>query len=290
MRLIRDHDSYALGVAWPNLASEAARLAQGARRPADVYPTISTVLEYLDDPHGELVPPDERTTWTGRLHNMASMPTGRLVGVAGVLELPGLGFPPRSGRAKAYVHAAWRVLRSVHPADGWIIDLREDYGGDAIPMLAAVEPFLDCSRFLGFRDAAQGTTWFHVREGSVGVRGPRGTSTTLGAYGTPPPPIPGRLALLAGASTASSGEATLIALRCHQGASFMGEPTAGLTGSPSTFTLSDGAWLRLTTSVAVDGAGTVYGGTVEPDIPVEWGSSVTDDPVLDRAVRFLASF
>jgi hypothetical protein len=290
LELIHDNDYYALGVAWPDIARTAVRLARGARRVADVYPALTTVLAGLGDRHGEVVPPDQQGTWQGTLENMASTPTGRLVGDVGVLSLPGLGSPPRSGNAMAYVHAAWRVLRSLHPRDGWIVDLREDYGGDAIPMLAAVEPFLSSSVPLGYRDAGHGTTWFLVRGGKVGYRGGGdGTSRIVAAYGTAPPPIRGRLAILAGQSTASSGEAALIALRSHPGARIIGGPTAGATGSPSTFTLSDGAWLQLTTSVAVDSAGRVYGGSVTPDVRVSSGFGSGTDPPLDRATSWLTA-
>jgi C-terminal processing protease CtpA/Prc len=177
----------------------------------------------------------------------------------------------------------------MHPRDGWIVDLREDDGGDALPMLAAVEPLLGSSSPVGYRDAVHGTTWFVVRGGSVGYRGGGdGSFKVVAAYGTPPPSIPGGLALLAGQSTASSGEATLIALRCRPGARIVGEPTAGATGSPSTFTLSDGAWLQLTTSAAVDCAGHVYGGTVSPDVPVSPATGSGEDPALDQATRWLA--
>src|SRR5262249_1653715 len=152
------------------------------------------------------------------------------------------------------------------------VDLRQDYGGDAIPMLAAVEPLLGCSRPLGYRDRSLGTTWFVVHGGNVAYRGGGAdASRPVAVYGAPPPAIPDRPPLPAGPSTGSSGEAALIALRCNPGARFIGEPTAGLTGSPSTFTLSDGAWLRLTTSVAVDPAGNVYGGPVQPDELVSSG-------------------
>jgi carboxyl-terminal processing protease len=288
LRLIHDKDYYAIGVAWPDIVREAVRSAQGARRTADVYPAITAVLDGLEDRHGEVVPRDEQGTWQGTLENMASEPTGRLVGGAGVLTLPGLGFPPKSSTARAYVHAAWGVLRSLHPRDGWIVDLREDYGGDVYPMLAAVEPLLGCSRPLGYRDAVHGITWYFVRGGTVGVQGGAARSPEIVArYGVPPPPVPGRLALLAGQSTASSGEGALIALRCHPGARVIGSPTAGATGAPSTFTLSDGAWLQLTTNVLVDSSGHPYGSSVTPDILVDSESTDGGDQALDRATRWL---
>ncbi|HEY7281828.1 MAG TPA: S41 family peptidase [Actinomycetota bacterium] len=290
LRLIHDNDYYAVGVAWPDIARRAARLARGARGVADVYPAISAVLDDLGDRHGEIVPPDQQGSWQGTLENMASVPVGRLEGGAGILTMPGLGFPPTSDNARAYVHAAWRVLRLFHPRDGWIVDLREDYGGDALPMLAAVEPMLGSPLPLGYRDAVHGTTWFLVRGGNVGYRGGGdGSSRVVAAYGTPPAPIHGRLALLAGQSTASSGEAALIALQSHPGARFIGSPTAGATGSPSTYTLSDGAWLQVTTSVAVDGSGHVYGGSVMPDVLVSSDPTDGGDPVLERAARWLSA-
>jgi C-terminal processing protease CtpA/Prc len=289
LELIHDNDYYATSVSWPDVARGASRVAVGARDPADLYPAITAVLSELQDLHGEVVAPDDQVAWTGKLHQMASAPVGHLVGDVGVLELPGLGFRPRSNTARSYVRSAWHALRSLHPSDGWIVDLRADYGGDAIPMLAAVEPLLGSSRPLGYRDAALGTTWFRIRGGTVAIEGAgSGSPTTVAAYGTPPPPIPGRTALLAGGSTASSGEAALIALRCHPGARIIGEPTAGLTGSPSQFTLSDGAWPRLTTSVAVDRSGHVYGGSVQPDVLVSSGSVGGFDPALDWAARWLA--
>ena len=74
-----------------------------------------------------------------------------------------------------------------------------------------------------------------------------------------------RVAVLSNVGIASSGEATLIAFRLRPNTRSFGEATCGLSTSNSSFTLSDGATLNLTTAVMADRAKNRFGDRIAPD-------------------------
>ncbi|WP_409476759.1 S41 family peptidase [Stenotrophomonas sp. Y-13] len=74
-----------------------------------------------------------------------------------------------------------------------------------------------------------------------------------------------RVAVLVGPGTASSGEGVAIAFRARPGTRFLGQPTAGLATSNTTFPLPDGGALFLTTSAMADREGTEYPQGIVPE-------------------------
>jgi C-terminal processing protease CtpA/Prc len=78
----------------------------------------------------------------------------------------------------------------------------------------------------------------------------------------PTPPI----AVLTSTATASSGEATLVALLGLDRARTFGLPTAGLATANQGFHLADGALIMLTTAVMVDRTGHHHGPPITPDV------------------------
>jgi C-terminal processing protease CtpA/Prc len=91
--------------------------------------------------------------------------------------------------------------------------------------------------------------------------------------------------------TASSGEATAISFRGRANTRSFGSPTGGRSTANSTFTLSDGVRLLLTTATMVDRAGTRYGSKVVPDEPITATTPFSPgaiDEVVTAATRWLA--
>lgn len=98
----------------------------------------------------------------------------------------------------------------------------------------------------------------------------------------PSPPV----AVLTNRSTASSGEAIVVAFRGRPNTRSFGEGTRGVSTSNRSFALNDGAMLLLTVAIFADRTGQKYGDVIVPDEVVDTPSSESDR-VLDTAVKWL---
>ena len=88
-------------------------------------------------------------------------------------------------------------------------------------------------------------------------------------------PWPGRIAVLTGPGTASSGEMVAIAFRGQANARSFGQPSAGINTGNTPFPLRHGGLLVLATSTSLDRNGHRYAGPIKPDEshPLKAGSS-----------------
>jgi carboxyl-terminal processing protease len=263
---IRTHDFYAREADWPSLEQGAYHQASGAADSSDVYWAIQWVLRSLGDGHGFVIPSDRLDDFERFFHRSVQVPSTRLVGEVAVLRLPGFGRAPRTRAAHQYVAAAWRALRTTTTSCGWVLDLRNDFGGDMYPMLGAVASFLDVGKPLGFLSASGDVNWVRVHEGAVWESGM--THGQAVDYGSPPTITPRRVAVLIGPDTMSAGEATLVALLSQSGVRTFGLPTAGAAGSPKRITMPDGAELWVTKVIGVDAMRTPYPAAIAPDVQV----------------------
>jgi len=169
---------------------------------------------------------------------------------AGIVVVPGVsGTLAEAGQAFAADIASAIAVAAPSVKCGWVVDLREDTGGNMWPMLSGVSAFLGDGPTGFFRDKnGRDTPW---RIAAPGVSMPDLSSAPV--------------AVLTGSSTASSGEAVAVAFRGRPNTRSFGRPTAGLSTGNQHFELPGGALLGLTTSRFVDRNGQAYGGQVIPD-------------------------
>jgi C-terminal processing protease CtpA/Prc len=167
----------------------------------------------------------------------------------------------------------------------WIIDLRNNSGGNCWPMLAGIGPLLGegvCGYFVSdrekipivYRDGAafQGR---HVRcrvsTASYHTRHDRNS-----------------IVVLTGRKTVSAGEIVALAFKGKEEAYLYGEPTAGLTTANATYSLSDHSMLILSVCQEADHTGRICEGSIVPDkLIISRESTSQDDPVKSAAIRWL---
>jgi carboxyl-terminal processing protease len=186
----------------------------------------------------------------------------------------------------SYRSAANSIQRAIMSADrddliGWMVDVRGNGGGNMWPMVAGVGPVLGegvIGYFIGPTGAA---IHWEYRDGASWVNG-LVQQRVDGPYrlrrDRP------RVAVLTDNGIASSGEATVIAFRGRPDTRSFGDATCGLSTSNSSFTLSDGALLNLTTMVMADRTRTKYGDSIPPDEIVR-----DPDQAVQRALAWLQS-
>lgn len=294
LTLIRAQHMRAGEMDWPALEARSRRQVAGAQTPRDTYWAIRAVLGTLGDHHSFLSDPSpaqgmpKGSTAGGPVAVTAPpapMPTTQLhAGSIGMVALPTLNTFTVSGRADAtrYVAVARAGLQRLDAKRlcGWVIDLRDNGGGNMWPMLNAVSPLLGPSPFGAFV-TANGTVsrWVRTETGVVieGIEAsswPRYDPFDLIQAKQP-------VAVLLSGRTASSGEAVAIAFSGLVNTRRFGEPSAGFTSGNSAQTLSDGALLGIAAVWERDRLGREYRDRLMPD------EAVPADRALTAATHWL---
>lgn len=276
--LVRTHSLWRDTVTWAEVEPRVRAMAAGAQVPADVYPAIRALLSSLGDHHSFLLEPAGTKQFTGGGAEN-KRPSARALGDSiGYISVPAYsGADPTA--AKTYVTDVYGTFAKVQAQTScrWVVDLRDNGGGNMWPMLAALRPLLGEAGLGSFvTTQGAGGSW-HARDGAD-LPVPRALAGLDSAY----------VAVLTGPRTASSGEAVTIAFVGRPRTRSFGQATAGLSTANGTLPLPDGSTLVLTVSVQADRTGRAYGGTVSPDDTVTPDAAAGDAP-LARATAWLRS-
>jgi len=271
-------------VNWPQVRESAYMLAAGSETTQDTYPAIEVAIRLLEDGHSHLYTPGEAKALQGDVTENAVLgpwvaPSGELLdSKIGYVSVPGFQGtnPTRTTRFADQLQAEIARLDSAHPC-GWIVDLRNNWGGNVFAMLAGIGPLLGNGN-AGGGVTAEGRTIF--RAYNDGSSGEASISKAPYVLSLSHPP----LAVLIGGKTASSGEALALAFIGKANTRTFGLPSAGATTGNSPFPLSDGAVLNLAITHMMDSAGKVYTGKIEPDVRVD---SEGVDAAIGEATNWL---
>ncbi|HET7435723.1 MAG TPA: S41 family peptidase [Thermoanaerobaculia bacterium] len=239
-------------VDWKGVEQTARELALGAQKPAEVYAAIRYVLASLGDHHSFLMPPAAQKEMQEAKNPAIDVRVDDRIGYMNVPAYAG----GEQTAARAHVRHAYDDLAlNVKSAKcGWIVDLRDNGGGNMWPMLAALRPFLGDNAVGSFVPAESSSSrWFAKRDVDIAM-----PQTLRGLTSA-------KVAVLTSSRTASSGEAVVVAFRGRPNTRFFGEPTMGVSTSNEGYPLPDGASILLTTAVFADRNGKQYGAKIEPD-------------------------
>lgn len=251
------------------IRARAFALAQDARTTQETWPAVRAALASLGDNHSALLTPDQGPH-PASLEAIAYPPGARTLPSGALIEdaLAYLWIPGHAGgdhEADAAFADALQTLifklASEAPC-GWIVDLRENPGGNMWPMLAGLEPLIGDGRVGAFKPPTGAPTHWWVDDGAAGSGDAAQAASRYAVTIEGPRPV---VAVLTGPTTASSGEAVAVAFRGRPDARSFGEPTFGVSTGNRGFRLDDGALMFVTASRFADRDGQVYGGKVVPD-------------------------
>ena len=280
-------------VAWPKVIDRAFLMASGANNYGACYPIITYVLNALGDHHSFLMPASMSKSWSAPEPNAVKdlpLTTGKILdGKYGYLQMPSVGVGDEA-RTTYFADQLQNLLENLDRSkpEGWILDLRQNQGGNCWPMLAGIGPLLGegvCGFFLDPSQKASSEGWFY-RKGKSGEGKSTSTKITRRPYKFQQkfPPV----AVLTGPNTASSGEVVTVAFRKRPNTRSFGEPTAGLSTANQDYPLRDGAMILLTVSIYADRERTLYGAEIIPDEQILAGDEADqNDPVIEAAKRWL---
>ncbi len=272
-----------------DLQSKAWEIAGNASTYRDCHLAVSYLLESLrpyGDHHSFLMSPEEVKNWKN-----ATDPDGGIefckykkIGDFGYVTVP----PFHGGNIKlmkAYsdsLHLALRKLEDMH-IKGWIIDLRQNTGGNMTPMIAGLGPLFDVEKVGSLVDVEGNRQSWYYKNGHYIWE----SDTILSV----PHPVKLRsklpIAVLISSKTGSSGEIVVISFISNHKTKLFGEPTWGLTTGNGAFDLPDGARMMMASTEMADRNGKLYRGRIEPDEKVE-ASSNGNDKVLYAAIDWLS--
>lgn len=266
-------------VTWTVVEPEVRRLAAGTARVAEIRAALSVLINRLGDNHSSILPPRQASAFRAGGSENPPPSVRSLASGVGVMIIGGY-FGGDAAAMRDYTVTAHASLLELLPTVrcGWIVDLRENGGGNMWPMLAALRPFLGdgaIGSFVG--SGGEHTTW---RAGAGVDAEPPAALRSLESA-----PV----AVLHGSRTASSGEAVTIAFRGRPHTRSFGQPTAGLSNANSMFPLPDGSMLNLTVALDADRNGVTYGGRVPPDVALDVPPSEASDGALKAAEEWLTA-
>ncbi|MCP1375756.1 S41 family peptidase [Dyella lutea] len=274
--IVRGHALRAAQVDWSTLVPKLHAMVPAKGPPAAAYPAIHALLGALGDHHSLMLPP----TVTQRFDH-GGFPTfppkvEAMSGDLGYIAMPGFsGVQPAA--QQAFARRVIDGITRVQPQArcGWVVDLRQDPGGNMRPMLAGLRPLLGDGVVGGFRRAG-GQVY------PVYAHPPSSADLPDG-----PALEHAHVAVLLGPHTASSGEVVAVAFRGRPDTRSFGQPTAGLSTANAGYRLPDGSELFVTTSVDVDRTGHAYGGRLLPDQAVPDDPAAKGDATLAAARQWL---
>lgn len=168
---------------------------------------------------------------------------------------------------------------------GWVLDLRDNQGGNCWPMLAGIGPILGEGTCGYFQYGNEFASWAYEKGASVSSGG-RVTEITKEYIPFIKNP---KVAVLTGPQTASSGEVVTGAFKNRPGARSFGQHTGGYSTGNQNFGLSDGSMIFLASSVYTDRDKNAYLHGIPPDVEIADDKETEKDETLEAAVKWLKS-
>lgn len=292
--IMKHHSINKQKVDWETLYAQTFEATKDVQTIRDTYPAINKALKMLGDGHSKLYPPEVIKAYKEMGAASASgqklpMPTGTIVdGKYALITVPGFSAITNEDQL-AFVDSIQHVIRKLdaHNPKGWIIDVRQNQGGNLEPTIAGLMPILGEGKSIGWADGDNKIRYANYKNGMI-----IGIMDSLKHFIKDPYTLkkPGQpVAVLVSGKTGSSGEMTAICFKGRKHTKIIGTPTVGLTNSNAPRELSDGAWLNLTDSNAADRNGTIYGKKLNPDIELDISENASANSYLyiSTAIRHI---
>lgn len=297
LEFAQDNFLYAQKVNWSEVRETVCGMAQDAQTTTDTHSAVHWLAghlsSFLEMPHtffqGKSEPHFISET-TGE--QILFEPRGeRLEESIGYVWIPTVEADHVSGN-RLYADAVHDLIEQIDTKDvlSWVVDLRDDHGGNCWPMLAGLSPILGnglCGMFI--QSSGNRITW-NIRDGSSLYDSEVVRSVARKPY-TLKNPQP-RVAVLIGPGTGSAGEVVVLAFRGRDKTRFFGTNTSGYSTANEAKFLEDGACLIVTAAALADRTGCIANGPIVPDeiIPDGWDSlEPKKDACVQSAITWLKS-
>ncbi|UEG51464.1 S41 family peptidase [Mucilaginibacter daejeonensis] len=292
--LVRKRSIYADSVNWQAVDMGIKTLAASGLTMEEsplILDFIISRLRLAGDKHSNYKTKTSAQSYAIR-NNVILQPEGKLLkGDIGYIAVPGFG----SVSDTASVNFAKRIQDLIMDTDtqqeikGWVVDMRQNGGGNMAPMIAGLGPLIGEGTvgYFVYPDSKDRTrnVWTY-NKGSFDVDGRKQVSVkrpyTLRKQDS-------KIAVLIGPNTGSSGEMATLSFVGRPDTKLFGEPTAGYMTTNQSIKLSTGAYLYLATGYAADRNKKSYLTDIKPDLKVATEKDKEKDKALDEAMAWLTN-
>jgi hypothetical protein len=164
---------------------------------------------------------------------------------------------------------------------GWVIDLRNNGGGNMWPMIAGLNAIVE-DGIVGYTVGTSNNkekVW-KAQNGKINF-----SKEVTDTYKVKK--LSNKIAVLIDSMTGSSGEMTAISFIGLPNVKLFGQPSAGYTTANSTLYLSDGSQLYLATNFVADRTHKSYPTKIIPDVLVGGQKNVNNDETLEAAKKWV---
>ena len=283
-------------VDWKDLAAKARQQLLNADNCDDAYASINWCFKQLGERHSFMMTPDKAARYNGDESLEGPVNLADLVGEIhgewledsiGYLTIPWVHTTDSlvCERVADSLQTVIARLDSRH-VSRWIIDLRNNSGGNCWPMLAGIGPLLGDGVY-GYFVASGERIPISYNDGSA-CQGRHVICRVSEDHGYHTYAPHKSIVVLTGRRTVSAGEIVALAFKGREQTCLIGQPTAGLTTANATYPLSDRSVLVLTVCQEADFAGRICDGRIQPDQLVPAGDAGTDpDPTRSAALAWL---
>jgi hypothetical protein len=271
------------------LKQKALLIAGNAENHSECYLAVQYLLESLrpyGDEHSFFMTKQEANTWENNVdaEGRVAFPKVERIDDIGYIVVP----PFHGGNEhlmKTYADSLQMGLKRIFSEDleGWVVDLRENTGGNMEPMIVGLGPLLDSGKIGSLMDINGNKEHWYYRNGTYFWGEEAGI--TLSAPFEIKKKLP--IAVLIGPQTGSSGEVVAISFVGNTNTKLFGNQTWGLTTGNGEFELEDGAKMFLASTKMVDRNGNIYTSRIKPDVEIANNKKDDRDLVLEAAYKWI---
>jgi carboxyl-terminal processing protease len=270
-----------------SLKNTALQIAGNAKKYSDCYLAITYLLESLGDHHSFFMTPQDVKRWQDTSSEEGAdikYPSYKIIDNCGYISVPYF----HGGNPKlihAFADTLQEALRKLNSSNikGWIIDLRENTGGNMEPMLAGLGPIFNTEKLGSLVDVNGRKESWSYKDGTYYWENKKILTVSNPvkiAHNIP-------IAVLISSQTGSSGECVVVSFIGNGMTKTFGQPTWGLTTGNGSFDLPDGARMMLASTRMADRNGKVHIGSIPPDEILEPDKSEEVDNGIQIAVNWI---
>ena len=288
---IRIHSLVRDSINIESLKKKALEIAGDAHSYGDCTLAMNFLVESLrpfGDEHSFFMPVKEVKNWEagGSEVSKVELPSFNVIDQCGYILVP----PFHSGnktQMHVYADSLQHIILNLSEKGirGWIIDLRENTGGNMEPMIAGLGPLFSSKKLGSLVDVnKKQDSWYYEN-------GRYFTDSDPGWQVSHPVSLKSRLpiAVLTEHQTGSSGEIVTLSFVGNANTKSFGGATWGLTTGNGSFDLIDGSRIYLASTVMADRSGKEYHGSVPPDFAIT-EKKKGPDLVIQAALSWIKSF
>jgi carboxyl-terminal processing protease len=285
-KIIKEKSLFTDSLNWNQISQELVALPLGKNDSADhkiVFDYFIKTLRNVGDKHSLFLTQANINSFTSK-NSEPKQPESKYLGSGiGLIKVPKC-MTFNSTKDKDFANSIRYQIKKIDTENeiiGWVIDLRNNGGGNMWPMVAGLNALME-DGVVGY---LVGTTnnkeqkW-KTENGKINYSREITDSYKVNK-------INNKIAVLIDSMTGSSGEMTAITFIGLPNVKLFGQPSAGYTTANSTFYLSDGTQLYLATNYVADRTHKSYPNKIIPDVIINTKSSFGNDETLEYSKKWI---